>query len=131
MNTKIKNLKYKNIWLFIGYVLIAIVVYQTLTTSPVNVGFSISDKYLHTVGYFILMGWFVQIYHGKSQRLFWLVFFIAMGIGLEFLQDLGGVRFYEVADMLANGLGVVIAWVLSMTKFSYAIYFFENKILKH
>ena len=123
------NLKYKKLWLFVGYALIAIVVYQTLTANPVSVGMSISDKYLHTVGYFTLMGWFVQIYHEKKYRFLWAIFFIAMGIGLEFLQELGGVRFYEVNDMLANGLGVVIAWVLSNTRFSDTLLGFEKNIL--
>ena len=130
MNAVNMHLKYKKLWLLIGFMLIAIVVYQTLTSSPINAGVQISDKFMHTVGYFILMGWFVQIYHCQPQRFFWGLFFIAMGIGMEFLQDLGGVRFYEVNDMLANGLGVLIAWFLSDTKFSHILFLFEAKILK-
>ncbi len=124
------NLKYKNLWVFIGYGLIAIVVYQTLTANPVSAGIDISDKLLHTVGYFVLMGWFVQIYHNKQQKFYWALFFVAMGISMEFLQDLGGVRFYEVNDMLANGLGVLLAWGASFTKFSECIFFFEKYFLK-
>jgi len=131
MNAENINLKYRKLWLFIGYMLIAIVVYQTLTAHPVGVDMlSFSDKFLHTVGYFILMGWFVQIYHGRQQRVLWTVFFITMGIGMEFLQDLGGVRFYEVNDMLANGLGVILALGLSNTKFSNIILIFEKHFLK-
>ena len=124
------NLKYKNFWLLIGYMLIAVVVYQTLTSSPVNINVKVSDKFLHAMGYFVLMGWFVQIFHQKKQRLLWALFLVGMGIGMEFLQDLGGVRFYEVNDMLANGLGVLIAWALSVTKFSCILIYFEEKILK-
>jgi len=123
-------LKYKNLWLFIGYVLIAFVVYQTLTAHPVSAGVEISDKFLHTVGYFVMMGWFVQIYHSKRQKFYWAVFFIAMGITMEFLQDLSGVRFYEVNDMLANGLGVLLAWGLSATGFENCILIFEKHFLK-
>ena len=53
-----------------------------------------------------------------------------MGIGLEFLQDLSGVRFYEVTDMLANGLGVLLAWGLSATKFSDGIFVFEKYLAR-
>ena len=123
-------MEYKPLWVFIGYMLIALVVYQTLTANPVSAGFDISDKLIHTVGYFVLMGWFVQIYHGKRQKLFWGLFFVAMGIGLEFLQDLTGVRFFEVSDMLANGLGVLLAWGLSTTKFSASIVAFEKYVLR-
>lgn len=112
------HFNYRKLWLFTGLCLIGIVVYETLTTSPVGIDVPFGDKYMHTVGYFILMGWFVQIYHEKIQRVFWGVFFIGMGIGLEFLQELGGVRYFEVNDMLANGLGVVIAWSIANTYFS-------------
>lgn len=124
------DLKYKSVWLLIGYALVITLVYQTLTDHPVDVGEHISDKFMHTVGYFILMGWFVQIYHSKQQRILCALFFIAMGISMEFLQDLGGVRFYEVNDMLANGLGVLIAWALSVTKFSNSLIMFEQICFK-
>lgn len=123
-------LEFRRLWLLIGYLLIAVVVYQTLTAHPVSAGFNISDKFLHTVGYFILMGWFVQIYHGQRQKFYWAFIFVALGTGLEFLQDLGGVRFYEVNDMLANASGVLLAWALSATKFSDSILVFEKYILK-
>ena len=118
MNYKDITLHYKKLWLVVGYSLIAFVVFQTLTERPISVGMHLSDKYLHTIGYFVMMGWFVQIYHHKKSKLFWAVFFIGMGISLEFLQGWSGVRFFEVNDMLANGLGVVIAWLLSYSWFT-------------
>ncbi|MCW8854550.1 MAG: VanZ family protein [Gammaproteobacteria bacterium] len=122
------QLKFKPLWLVIGYALIAFVVVQSLTPSPVDIGVQFWDKSLHTVGYFILMAWFMQIYHSKNAKLFWGLFFITMGVGLEFLQDLGGVRYYEVNDMLANGLGVVIAWLLSYTVFSKVLSWVDSFI---
>ena len=124
------NLKLKPLWLVIGYLLIAFVVFETLTTSPVGIDVPFGDKYMHTVGYFILMGWFVQIYQSRKARVFWGVFFISMGISLEFLQELGGVRYFEVNDMLANGLGVVIAWLLSNTAFAKSLYYVDAIIVK-
>jgi len=123
------KLSYKKLWLIIGYSLILFVIYETLTSDPVSIGIPFSDKYMHTVGYFVLMGWFVQIYHQKKQRIFWGVFFITMGISLEFLQDWGGVRYFEVNDMLANSLGVVIAWLLSNTVFSNSLFIFEKLVI--
>ena len=124
------SLKFKPLWLVVGYALIAFVVHASLTTSPVDMGFNLWDKYAHTLGYFVLMGWFVQIYHQPKTVVFWGIFFVSMGIGLEFLQELGGVRQFEVYDMMANTLGVVIAWLLSGTVFSRSLLFFESLLIK-
>lgn len=122
-------LKFKLVWLLIGYLMIAFVVQQTLTASPIGSGLNLSDKFLHTVGYFILMGWFMQIYQRPGAKIIFGVFFICMGVGLEFLQGLGGIRHYEINDMFANGLGVIIAWGLSYSRFSTTLYQFERLVL--
>ena len=118
MKHKEVQLHYKKLWLVIGYSLIAFVIFETLTARPISTGLHLSDKYMHTIGYFGMMGWFVQIYHHNKSKLLWAAFFISMGISLEFIQGWSGVRFFEVNDMLANGLGVMIAWLLSYSGFS-------------
>ena len=130
MTTANPVLKYKPLWLVIGYLMIAFVVQQTLTSSPMDTGIKFSDKFLHTVGYFGLMGWFVQIYHQKKMKIIGAVFFISMGISLEFLQGWSGVRQYELNDMLANAMGVVIAWLLSFTRFADVLSYAEVRLLK-
>jgi len=126
----IMQLKFKPLWLLIGFLLITFVMVQSLTPSPVDLGVQFWDKSLHTVGYFILMSWFMQLYHTQKGRLFWGLFFVFMGIGLEFLQDLGGVRHYEVNDMFANCLGVVIALLLSYTLFAKILGYIDSAIVK-
>ncbi len=130
MQSELNGLRYRILWLLIGYAMIAFVIVQSLIPSPVSVGIELSDKIYHVVGYFGLMGWFVQIYRGKQERLFWAVIFIAMGILLEFLQGVGGVRHFEINDMIANASGVVIAWVLSGTVFSSCLLWMERIFLK-
>jgi VanZ family protein len=130
MNMKSVGLKYRKLWLAIGYLMVAFVVQQTLVPSPMSSGMDVSDKLLHTLGYFLLMGWFVQIYHGNSQKIICAAAFVAMGILLEFLQGWSGVRHYEIQDMLANGLGVVIAFGLSYTLFSRILISFEKLIVR-
>ena len=122
-------LKYKKLWLVIGYAMVAFVIYSSLTSNPVSVGIEYSDKFLHTVGYFGLMGWFLQIYHKKATRFLLAAIFIAMGISLEFLQDWGGVRYFEVNDMIANTSGVLLAWVLIFTPFPGLLLWFERKFV--
>ena len=127
---KKSTLRYQNVWLFIGIAMIVFVIYETLTSSPIQPGFKISDKMLHIVGYFGMMGWFVQIFKSRNQQLVLAVGFVSMGIMLEFIQGWGGIRHYEVADMVANASGVILAWLLSLTRFSDVLFSVETKVIR-
>lgn len=121
-------LKYKLLWLSIGYLMVVFVIYSSLSTSEVVLEIKLSDKLMHVLGYFGLMGWFMQIYRGKRAGFLLAAVFIAMGVSLEFLQDLGGVRYFELADMLANTLGVLLAWALSYTPLAGILLWFERSL---
>lgn len=124
------DLKYKNIWIFIGLCMVAFVIESSLVSDPlsIDIGFKWQDKILHIVGYFGLMGWFMQIFQQKNARYILIFIFIIMGISLEFLQDFGGVRYFEVNDMFANATGVLLAWSLSKTSFPKLLIWFESKV---
>lgn len=109
------TLRYHKTWLALGWLLIAVVVTLTLMPKPPAsvMGIVVWDKLGHTLAYLVLMGWFAQLYPNRRPGL--ALGFVAMGVGLEFLQALGGVRHLEIADMIANSLGVLVAWVLSYT----------------
>lgn len=111
------ELKLRFLWLCIGYALIALVVYLSLTSSPVDTGLSFpyQDKVFHAFAYFVLMAWFAQIYHDRFQRNLIAVMFIIMGVTLEYLQSFDPNRFYEYGDMVANTMGVVIGLLLALT----------------
>jgi len=125
------TLKYKALWLLIGLCMVIFIVYSSLVSDPMNVDMGIEwqDKVLHTTGYFGLMGWFMQIFHQQKTHYVLAALFIAMGVSLEFLQDFGGVRYFEVSDMFANTLGVLLAWSLVMTPFPKLLSWFESKLL--
>jgi glycopeptide antibiotics resistance protein len=38
---------------------------------------------------------------------------MALGIGLEFAQLLTDARTFSIADMLADGLGVLLGWIVA------------------
>lgn len=128
--TQANRLHFKPLWLVIGFGMIAFVIYESLTPSPVNFGMGLSDKVYHTTGYFGMMAWFCQIYNRTKARLGWGLYFIAMGIGLEFLQGMSGVRNYEVNDMFANSAGVVLAFLISLTRFSHLLNHVDRIIAK-
>jgi len=124
------DLKYRFIWLALGYAIVTLVVYLSLTSRPIKIDLSLpyQDKFLHAFAYFCLMSWFVQIYHNKFQRNMIAVVFIFMGITLEYLQSFDPARMYEVADMVANSVGVALGFGLSLTPVKNCLVVIEKKV---
>lgn len=105
------TLRYRKFWLLIGWCLIGAVTLLSIMPSPPDVGGS--DKLHHFIAYATLMGWFGQLYHRTGMRILWFGGFVAMGISIEIAQGLGGVRYFEYADMAANATGALIGWALT------------------
>ncbi|MDX2464735.1 MAG: VanZ family protein [Porticoccus sp.] len=106
-------------WLLIGWALIATVLFLSLTSSPPEIlNFAFSDQLEHLFAYSVLMGWLGQLYASTRRQFLWAVCFCVMGVGLEFVQGWSGHRFFDVADMAANTLGVLLGWWLTRTGFA-------------
>lgn len=105
-----ERLVYARVWMAIGWALVALVVYLSLTPSmpSVNTGW---DKTDHLLGYGVLMFWFRQAF---APRVVWIVFLILLGVAMEALQAQTSYRQPEVADMLANTMGVCIGFGLAV-----------------
>lgn len=101
-------------WLALGWGLVGAIVWLSLTGSPPRVDVPDADKVGHLAGYGLLTLWFMQLYASTRARLFHAGLFILMGIALEFLQEAGGVRHFEPADMAANALGVLAGFVVGV-----------------
>jgi len=137
MNTKLSDdtvnipLRYTPWWLAIGILLVIVVIIASLIPVPdvVNQLPQNTDKLQHFIAYFILMGWFVQIYHLLSQRVRLAIGFILLGLLLEILQEFSGIRHADWIDMLANSLGVLFAWQVGETRFSNILIYFEKHYL--
>lgn len=57
--------------------------------------------------------WYQQLINPRYKtHLF--IFLVGLGIVIEFLQPLGGHRFFELFDMLANTLGVLLGLFISL-----------------
>ncbi|MDH5660348.1 MAG: VanZ family protein [Gammaproteobacteria bacterium] len=109
-----------------------IICYLSLSSSPpdLNIEFQYIDKVGHFGSYFLLMFWFAQLYKTPSVRLRYLLFFIFMGATLEVLQGIGGVRFFEYSDMLANTFGVAAAWLISKNHLNNLFLMLEKIIIR-
>jgi VanZ family protein len=90
----------------------AAIVWLSLTPSPPELDIDYGDKLGHIAAYGLLMFWFAQLYVVRPSRVAHAVVFLAMGVGLEFLQGALGYRSYDIFDMYANTLGVALGWAL-------------------
>lgn len=107
--------RYHKLWLVIGYALVTLVIYLSVTSTPPlpDVEIPYFDKVSHLLAHFSMMGWFAQLYHVKKQRIIYALLFIALGIAMEFVQSFDPARMAEFADMVANTLGVLMAVLIT------------------
>ena len=92
----------------------AAIVWLSLTPSLPQVDVAHGDKLGHFGSYALLMFWFARLYPATRSRIAYAVAFTAMGIGLEFLQGHLGYRSFEVIDMVANAMGVLLGWAAAI-----------------
>jgi VanZ family protein len=106
-------MRWRPFWVVSGWLIACGIVWLSLTPSPPQPGFEYGDKLGHLLAYGLLMFWFCFLYRSRDARLAYGIGWIAMGVALEFAQRATGYRSYEVADMAANALGVLLAWGLA------------------
>lgn len=97
--------------------LVAVIVALSLwpDLSVPDIGGNWSDKLGHISAYLLLMLWFAQAF--ARPRHFLVGFrLVALGVLIEVLQWLSGYRYFELADIGANTLGVLAGWLLGGTR---------------
>jgi VanZ family protein len=96
----------RRIWLALGWGWIALVSYLSLMPRPPEpVRFDNVDKVEHALAYAGLMLWFSQM---GTRRLYLAAGFVAMGVGIEYLQRMTGFRQFDYWDMVADAVGVLL-----------------------
>lgn len=121
--------KFRQTWLVLGCAWVATIIFLSLIPLPPEpMSFAHADKLEHAFAYAALMLWFCQIYHKPAQRIILAALLIGMGIVLEFLQGMSGYRFFDYADMLANGTGVLLSWALAHTPLGRLYFLLEIKL---
>ncbi len=98
-----------------GWAYALAIVALSLAPSPPDPGFDHGDKLFHLFAYGGLMFWSCFLYRHRYTRLAYGIGWIAMGVALEFAQGATGYRSFELADMAANSLGVLLGWGISAT----------------
>ena len=111
-------LNFRRTWLTGGWLLVGLVIYLSLTPHPPEpLSFPNADKLEHAVAYGSLSLWFCQIYLSARSRTIALALLIGLGIALEFVQGWTGYRDFEVLDMVADSVGVLLGLLLALTPF--------------
>ncbi len=106
--------RWRRTWLTLGWAWAAAIVWLSLTPSPPTLDFEHSDKLGHFLAYGGLTFWFCQLYPRARTRACYAAGFIALGVGMEFLQDMTDYRTFEVLDMAANTIGVFLGWAAAL-----------------
>jgi glycopeptide antibiotics resistance protein len=120
---------FRKLWLIYGFLYIALIIALSLSRVPdVNAYISFTDKVIHFLIYFLLVGWFVQLYHRRKIR--WLIFSgaILLGMGIEFLQGMTDYRSFDYLDEVANAIGAACALLLARTRFDCLLMHIDNWI---
>ncbi|MDZ7826181.1 MAG: hypothetical protein U5R48_09445 [Gammaproteobacteria bacterium] len=130
MNTRRERLNYRTIWLAAGWLMVAVVVYLSLSPSaPRGPDFPDSDKLMHALTYLVLVAWFGQLYPSSPGRAAAVLGFAAMGAGLEVLQGMGGIRQASWLDGFANLGGALCGWLCLRTRLAMSLAWVERWVL--
>lgn len=122
-------LHYRAAWLAGGWLLVALVVTLSLMPHPPEpLAFSHADKLEHAASYASLSWWFCQLYRRAEARV--MAALVALGVALEFVQGWTGYRYFDVLDMLANSVGVLLGWLAARTPLGCAFAGIERLLVR-
>ena len=120
---------YRQIWITLGICYIAFIVVASLSRTPdVNLHISYADKIIHFFIYFILVGWFAQLYQKPYSRWLILIGAVLLGMLIEYLQGMTAYRSFDYADEVANTIGAVCAYLLAKTRLDRLLTHFDQKL---
>lgn len=121
----IKTLLERSAYFISTFLTLAILYLSLSSLSDLNVEISVSDKYLHSIAYFVLsVSWFfaVKKSHGSfKNKMAIAISVFAFGCILEILQQqLTSYRMMDTLDMLANSFGIILA--LATFEYLFKVY---------
>jgi VanZ family protein len=117
--------RYRRTWLLLGWGMVFSVF--VLSLIPLNVDLEEGrDKVAHFIAYGSMTFWFALLFKGRIRQLAIAIVFAAMGVAIEYLQRMTGYRTFDVADMIANGIGAALGWGLAQTPLGNALGWVER-----
>jgi VanZ family protein len=124
-----KPLRHKRLWLAVGWTMVGLVAAVSLMPVPAEtMTFEAQDKVLHVAVYGGLMLWFGAIYRIGGPRRWIGALLVLMGAALELAQGATGYRSPQLLDVLANGAGVLLGWLLALTRLGRTLMVIESRL---
>ena len=118
---------YRSLWLILGFFYIGLILAGSLLRVPdIDISISHTDKVVHFLMYFILVGWFVQLYPKPDKRIQILIAAILLGMLIEYLQGMTSYRSFDIIDEIANSIGALSAFLLARTTFASLLATFDS-----
>lgn len=108
-------LQHGRVWALLGWALVIAVVVGSLVPAGVlrPLTAALGDKALHAGSYCLLMIWFGGLYERAKHP--WIALgLLLLGIGLDLLQLDTATRSFELADIAADAIGILVGLALSM-----------------
>ena len=103
-------------WVALGGAIMLWILWMALRPDPgVALDFPYGDKLLHATTFTCLMGWWGNVYRERHARGWAAWGCLAFGIFIEFAQWLCPPRDADVFDVLADGIGILLALLLLRT----------------
>ena len=107
-----RSLRYGYWWLAGGLLLVAFVLYKTL--SPPGGGSGLmNDKLAHFLAFAALMVWFSGLVPTRRYPYLFLAL-LAYGAVIEGLQYFTGYRAMDPEDLVADAIGLIVGWGLAL-----------------
>jgi VanZ family protein len=106
-----KALRFACFWLAGGIFLMVLVLYSTLMPGTGR-SMWLNDKWAHFLAFFILMTWFSGVFRARAAP--WVALgLLGFGILIELIQSRLPHRSAELADVLFDAGGILLAWGLA------------------
>lgn len=105
-------LRWRPLWLGLGWLMVAGVVYLSLMPDPPQpVTFPFVDKAEHAAAFAWLALWFLQLVAARRRR-FVVAALLLLGGAIEIAQSFTPTRQFELADLGADAVGIAVgAWL--------------------
>ena len=112
------NLIYNN-WLVITVVLSVVIIFFSFFSITPPSAIQSPDKYLHTIAYLFLS--FSASLRKPANYILIFIYFLFFGIIIELIQPYFN-RYFELLDILANSIGILLAITFAVLLRKYYSY---------
>jgi len=114
-------------WRITGWLGIAAIIAFSLAPLQLDMAVDNGDKFGHLAAYGLVTLWLAHLYTELRPRIGLVVGMVALGIALEYAQRATGYRLFEVADMIADAIGVAIGWLLAPPRLPNILSWLEKR----